>query len=209
MEFHPIAELFPLMTGDEFAALVEDIKANGLREPVWTHEGKIIDGRNRYRACLEAGVEPRYRAWDGKGSLTAFVVSLNLQRRHLDAGQRAMVALNVEKELAKEARLRQAHGQTAPGKTLLTNLSEALESTEPQSTSRQQAAVMVGVGEVYVQQAKRLERDAPELAAEVMAGETTFADAVTLAKEPQEVRTKVRQKRKSGSRKSAKKQRNK
>jgi|SRR5579884_743996 len=93
--FHPAADLFPLMRGHEFDALVDDIKRNGLREPIWRHEGKIIDGRNRYRACIEAGVDPVYREWDGDGTVLSFVVSQNLHRRHLDASQRAMIAAKI------------------------------------------------------------------------------------------------------------------
>ncbi|MCD6295935.1 MAG: ParB N-terminal domain-containing protein, partial [Deltaproteobacteria bacterium] len=53
MEFHEIANMFPLMEGTEFDALVTDIKENGLLEPIWLYENKILDGRNRYRACQE------------------------------------------------------------------------------------------------------------------------------------------------------------
>src|SRR5262245_14218684 len=92
--FHPCAEVFPRMSDSELELLAADIKANGLRESIWVHPGdrSIIDGRNRYLACQRAGVEPTYRTWDGKGSLIAFVVSLNLHRRHLNESQRAMVA---------------------------------------------------------------------------------------------------------------------
>lgn len=46
-----------------------------------------------YRACLQVGVEPRFREWDGRGSLTAFVISLNVHRRHMDKSQLACVAV--------------------------------------------------------------------------------------------------------------------
>ncbi len=92
MEFHPVAELFPLMAHAEFETFCADIAENGLREPIWIHEAKIIDGRNRFNACQKLGIRPMYREWNGQGSLVSFVVILNLNRRHLSEGQRAMVA---------------------------------------------------------------------------------------------------------------------
>lgn len=109
-EPHAVANLFPPMSDDEFSALRADISANGLREPIWIYDGKIIDGRNRYRACLELKIEPETREWDGKGSLVSFVVSQNLHRRHLSSSQRAMLGAEIERELAKEARERQRAG---------------------------------------------------------------------------------------------------
>jgi len=105
-EFHPAANVFPLMEGEEFDALVADIKANGLREPIVTLKGKILDGRNRYRACLAAGVKPEFAVRvhadtclmhtvkgiedgyceEGEGWIKdpiAYVISANIRRRHL------------------------------------------------------------------------------------------------------------------------------
>jgi hypothetical protein len=71
MQFHPLANIFPLIDGDDFAALVEDVRANGLREKIKLYDGAILDGRNRYRACVEAGVDPVFEMFDG-GDPVAF-----------------------------------------------------------------------------------------------------------------------------------------
>jgi hypothetical protein len=88
--FHPLADMLPLMEGDEFAVLVADIRAHGLHELITLFEGKILEGRNRFRACRAAGRKPRYRAiefgsWDAARD---FVISANIHRRHLTTEQR-------------------------------------------------------------------------------------------------------------------------
>lgn len=94
LEFHPLANVLPLMEGEPFAELVADIKANGLREPVMVFEGKILDGRNRFRACQELGVSPDLEYLNGQDPV-AFVLSMNVHRRHLNESQRAIVAARI------------------------------------------------------------------------------------------------------------------
>ena len=96
LEFHPLADLFPMMTDGELDELGEDMLKHGQREPIWLYEGKILDGRNRYRACLMKGIQPRATETRVADPL-AFVISLNLKRRHLDASQRAMVVAEIAK----------------------------------------------------------------------------------------------------------------
>lgn len=54
--FHPLAEVFPLLEGADFNALVEDVRHNGVRRKIDVLDGVILDGRNRYRAALAAGL---------------------------------------------------------------------------------------------------------------------------------------------------------
>lgn len=91
LSFHPLANVFPLMEGEEFEALRLDIEAHGVREPIVLLDGEILDGRNRYRAAIGAGVDFKTFEFDGDDPL-AFVVSLNLRRRHLDESQRGLVS---------------------------------------------------------------------------------------------------------------------
>lgn len=96
MKIHPIAEIFPRMFVEDFAALRDDIAAYGVREPVWTWNKQLIDGRHRLLACEELGIKCPTREYDGtEADLVPFVLSLNLRRRHLDASQRAMVAASI------------------------------------------------------------------------------------------------------------------
>ena len=87
--------------------LAEDIKANGLREPLVLAEvdgvWMLIDGRNRRAACKIAGVEPTTRDIDGEDP-TAFVLSANVHRRNISTGQRAMAIAMLYPEPTKGGR---------------------------------------------------------------------------------------------------------
>lgn len=101
MKIHKYAKLFPKMTGEDFAALCGDIKANGLKHPIWTLEGQILDGQNRYAACTASGVKPEFKEflttpteYEAQDPLD-FVISQNLNRRHLTDDQRAAIAAEI------------------------------------------------------------------------------------------------------------------
>ena len=120
IEFHPLAEIFPLIEGREFDELVADIKAHGLRCPIILHtDGRILDGRNRYLACLDAGVAPDYDNWDGVGLAADFVQSLNGPRRHLDASAKQIAAGKFAAQGTRSApQTLQKIGQPIPGEFL-------------------------------------------------------------------------------------------
>ena len=91
---HPLADEIPEMLTDEYAGLVVDIKAHGLREPITLFEGMILDGRHRYRACMELGIEPKIVTFEGtRAEAWALVLSLNAHRRHLTIEQKQKIIL--------------------------------------------------------------------------------------------------------------------
>ena len=74
-----LADIFPMMGGEEYDRLVDDIRDNGLLDPIITYQGNIIDGRNRYRACLDAGVEARFMEFGlGEQEILPFILSSNI-----------------------------------------------------------------------------------------------------------------------------------
>ena len=163
MEFHEIANIFPLMEGSEFEDLVSDIKSNGLIDPVWLYEGKILDGRNRYRACQEAGVEPQFQRYL-KSNPLGFVISTNIHRRHLNESQRAVIASTL-------ANMRQGQRTDIEPSA---NLRKVISQPE--------AAKMLNVSERSMQSVKAIEREAPELIPEIVRGELTAHQATKKVK---------------------------
>jgi hypothetical protein len=143
---HPLANIFPLIEGDAFGALVSDIRVNGLRDAITLYDGKILDGRNRYRACRDAGVEPRFECPDIDDPL-AFVVGKNALRRHLNESQRSMAA-------AKVANMRQGERTDLPskgGKSFSQN--DAAKLFNVGTSSVQRAAAVIKHGSAELQQA--------------------------------------------------------
>src|SRR5262245_20228479 len=156
LEFHALATRFPWRNGEDFDELVADIRTQGLREPIVMFEGKVLDGRNRYRACVEAGVEPTFTVYQGDDPV-AYVISLNLRRRHLDESQRAMVA-------AKLATLKLGDNQHSEGLPI------------------GRSSELLKVGERTVARAREVrEHGAPELVNAVEQGKLSVSAAADIA----------------------------
>ncbi len=160
MKIHALAELFPLIEGKEFEALVESIRQNGVLEPIWLDkEGAILDGRNRQRASEIAGKTPEYLTYEGDNALQ-FVLDKNLHRRHLNESQRAMVAAR----LATMEKGTNQHAQIC-------------------APSQNQAAEMLNVSRRMVQDARKVhETGTPETIRAVESGELPIHRVMTASK---------------------------
>lgn len=168
---HAAAELFPLMEGAEYEALKQDIAERGQLVPIVLHEGRILDGRNRYHACCDLEIEPTFAQYDGD-SPTQYVVSLNLHRRHLSVSQQAMIGADILPALEAEAKSRQVEAGKSHGRGQATEKVTA-NSPEAIGESREQAAALVGVSARTISDAKAVKEADPELAQEVREGKVT------------------------------------
>jgi 16S rRNA G966 N2-methylase RsmD len=174
MDFHELANIFPMIPKEELEQLITDVKANGLIEPITLYQGKILDGRNRFIACQMAEVEPEFVPYNGNNPLT-FVISKNIQRRHLSSSQRAAIAIDVLPMLEAEARERQ-----------LASLKQNLDSVTQffgerngrhSGEAAQQAADLFGTNRQYVSDAKKLKEDDPKIFEDIKNGKDTIPKA--------------------------------
>jgi hypothetical protein len=158
LEPHPFAEVFPPLDGEAFNALVKDIEARDQQELIWVYEGKILDGRNRYRACQILAREPKVQDYVGDDPI-GFVLSANLHRRHLNESQRAMVAAN------------------------LSNLVLGANQHTKAGLSAKEASALLKVGTASIERAKSILRSGdPELIKDVTTGKVSVAAAAQTAK---------------------------
>lgn len=160
LELHPLCTYFPRMSEAEFNSLKDNIRNNGQTHPIYTLDGMILDGGNRYRALCELGMEPVIIEYTGSNP-TQFILSSNLHRRHLTQGQSAaIVSASLSWINAQTADNSQAHNTAQ----LDTAISRAKQS---------------GVGHRTQQLADKLVKEAPaELIQEVIDGKKSLNKAI-------------------------------
>src|SRR5688572_10862270 len=189
---HEAASAFPMMDAGRFAELRADIETHGLREPITLCDDKILDGRNRYKACSELGIEPHSRLY--QGDPWAYVWSLNGQRRDLSEDQRAQIFIHVAKqsdhwqtareEIATAANAKRSKTQKGVPKAeakerAATKCSGTFADEHKTQNAKASAA---GVNAGAIARAEALERKRPDLAEKVRIGEVKPAEARRQAK---------------------------
>lgn len=162
-EIHSLAKMFPDMGDSEFEDLKEDIKKRGLLESIWTYEGKVLDGRHRFSACNDLGMECSFRKYEGNDPV-GFVISLNLKRRHLDTSQKAMVGTRI---------------------ATLNNAGRPKLISENSLITQAEAAKTVNVSIDVIKFAKKvIDKGAPELIESVQSGKVKVSLASDIAELP-------------------------
>lgn len=179
---HPINIMLPGMSPEDFRGLKENIRLNGLKVPVLLHEGMILDGWHRYQVCLQCGIAPKYEDYVGTfpaGDCWA----RNIVRRHLEKSQLAALAVTFMPSLEKEAKVRQLaglkqnrHGDGKKTKTKMDAIDETLPEV-PRGSVRSQLSKVIGVGESYIQRAKKIRELDKTIFEKILQGKMTVPQA--------------------------------
>jgi hypothetical protein len=166
---HPACAAWPQMAAGAFAKLVDDIKSNGLLNPVWRlPDGQIIDGKTRLRACEEAGAEPRFQTYEGDDPV-GFTISQNERRRHMIPAKLALIG----EELAKLK-----HGTNQYKKKV-----EVLARTSTSNETAGEIAAQLGISKKLISDARIIkERAEPHIIAAVESGELGIKNAAAYAR---------------------------
>lgn len=172
---HPAADFFPLLQPQAFEELKADIARVGLLQPIWTYEGLILDGRNRYKACIELGIEPRFQEYVGDCPV-AGAWSLNGRRRHLSKRELALIAVKMLPALKAEAKKRQGQRSDLNIPPVPVGPNSNVSTGEASA----QAAKIVGVGKTIINEAAALQRDRPDLYERVEKGELSVDKAAKI-----------------------------
>lgn len=198
---HPAAAMFPMLAPEELEDLAADIREQGLLQAVVLDANRqLIDGRNRLAACAVAEVEPHYATLPPGVDPVAYILSLNVQRRHLNQSQRAMaVVLGAEvstgghfghserRDLAQtigaqRGRLSEAAlvARYAPdlGPLVLAGAEILAHAYEEAKRRRDDQALRDTEAERVAASLARIQRDAPDLAALVAEERVSLTEAL-------------------------------
>lgn len=179
LQFHELADLFPMMSVEELSDFADRIERDGFdpAHPIILFEGKVLDGRNRWTACdalrLEGRLKgpPPFQQFSGSSPLS-FVLQENLHRRHLTATQKATLAVEILPFEEKEARERER--TRSLGKEKIPDAAKG--------QARDKAAAKVGANPRYVSDAKKIKAENPDLYAQMQSGEKDMQAAKKEAK---------------------------
>lgn len=146
---------------------MNDIREQGLRDPATVLDGMLLDGRNRQRACLLVDVPLRTVDYTGDDPL-AYIISTNLERRHLNPSQLAMVGARISTMKVGNP----TFGNSA-------NL--------PNKVSQPDAAARVNVSERSIRHAAVvLDKAEPEVVVAVDQGKIAVSVAASIASKPRD-----------------------
>lgn len=151
MQRHPLSEMFSLpISTEEREALRQHIKTNSQLHPILTYEGMVLDGWERYTACMEVGVSPEFKAYDGPNPASA-AFGANVMRRRLSSVQKALMAarfLIQQQEAGETIRQKDAAAMACVSLKRLNEMVQLIRKADSDTKAAKALAEISGTAEI-------------------------------------------------------------
>jgi hypothetical protein len=181
------------MNAQRFKELCTSIADHGLSVPIVRLDEQILDGRNRQRACDKTGKPAHYVEFKDlrlRCTPEQYIFDQAVNRRDLTMDQRAAFILAAKPYLAEKAAERMKaggargkEGGRGKKKTPVQDSGQGFSDSKKRADRTvDQLAAQAGVSRYKAEQAETVERDAPELLPDVVAGKLPLKEAAKQAK---------------------------
>jgi DNA modification methylase len=163
--------LIPALSAEEYAQLEANILNEGIREPIITWNGFIIDGHNRYSIAQRFDLEYKTTSkhFESEQSVKEWMILNQFGRRNLSKYQRSVLALQLEEVFIKKAK----------ENIVIENKNRSTDSAKlPKRDSvdtRKELSIVAQVGERTLGMVKKIQEKAPEeVKAKLATGEVSI-----------------------------------
>lgn len=155
--------LIPPLNEDEFQRLEKSILAEGVREPIITWNGTIVDGHNRYAICQKHALVFRTFAKDfsSKDAAKIWIIENQFARRNIDKYVRGVLALQLEDMYKTEAkRLQRESGGDRKSDAYQKSVSQNSDEPKTHIRTDEQIAKLAGMSRDTIRKVKVIENEA-------------------------------------------------
>jgi len=150
--------LIPALSVEEYAQLEANILEEGIREPILTWNGYIIDGHNRFSIAQRFDLEYKTTSkhFASEESVKEWMILNQFGRRNLSNYQRSVLALELEEVFKEKAQKSKANKVSH-----FRNTGEVL-ATLPKPDTRKELSKVAQVGERTLDKVKKIQAKAPQ-----------------------------------------------
>jgi hypothetical protein len=130
------ANLLPMIDQSNYENLKADIAKQGILEPIVLFEGKILDGRNRYKAAKELGYQfsaANFKSFNGsQAEAEAFVFATNFLRRQMTNAQKQAVIRTMIERYSGESNRQIARRCGISSHSVVASVREKMNAPSPE-----------------------------------------------------------------------------
>jgi DNA modification methylase len=182
--------LIPPLTSEEFKQLERNILEEGIRDPLVTWNGILVDGHNRYRIATEYDIDfvTVEKEFTDMNAVKEWMINNQFGRRNLNNYQRSVLALQLEDVFKAKAKENLVLSGEKYGKGTQISANPIIQKVE----TRQEIAKVANVSHDTISKVKKIEATAsPEIKAKVSTGQISINEAFKEIKKEENEQSKT------------------